>query len=136
MSSGVEARKPTAACSAGSVGIGCFHVTGLHRFHLELGFLAEGALERGDIVEQVHRLVIADVVERVARRLVEHPNRAFDDVIDIREVSLHVAVVEDGIGSPFRIALAKIIGDMSGRPHGPYTVKKRSPVTFRLYRWL
>jgi hypothetical protein len=32
------------------------------------------------------------------------------------------------IGSPARIALAKSIGAMSGRPQGPYTVKKRRPV--------
>jgi len=26
-------------------------------------------------------------------------------------------------------------GDMSGRPHGPYTVKKRKPVARSLNRW-
>ena len=30
--------------------------------------------------------------------------------------------------SPFEMALAKSIGAMSGRPHGPYTVKYRRPV--------
>ena len=25
---------------------------------------------------------------------------------------------------------------MSGRPHGPYTVKKRNPVEGKPYRWL
>src|SRR5258707_13201877 len=33
-----------------------------------------------------------------------------------------------GIGSPARMPRVNLKSAMSGRPHGPYTVKKRSPV--------
>ncbi|MNW13342.1 hypothetical protein D3C71_2112800 [compost metagenome] len=39
------------------------------------------------------------------------------------------------IGSPLRMASVNSHGAMSGRPHGPYTVKKRRPVTGSWYRW-
>ena len=34
-----------------------------------------------------------------------------------------------GMGSPARIPRVNLNSAMSGRPHGPYTVKKRRPVT-------
>ena len=40
------------------------------------------------------------------------------------------------IGSPLLIAVANSIGAISGRPQGPYTVKKRSPVVGRPYSLL
>ena len=36
-----------------------------------------------------------------------------------------------GIGSPLRMARVKMNAAMSGLPHGPYTVKKRKPVSGR-----
>ena len=40
------------------------------------------------------------------------------------------------IGRPSRMALVNRNSAMSGRPQGPYTVKKRSPVVGRPNRWL
>jgi hypothetical protein len=36
--------------------------------------------------------------------------------------------------SPFSISFVKSEMAMSGRPHGPYTVKNRSPTLFRPWR--
>src|ERR1700675_1066488 len=47
------------------VGISLRHVAGLRRQELDLGLPAEGPLDRGDIVEQGDRAVIADIVDAV-----------------------------------------------------------------------
>ena len=94
-------------------------------------------------------LVIADVVDPVGRRrrrrigaravpcgvgrrdAVGGAQHALDHVVDVGEVARMVAVVEHSIGSPARMLRVNLNSAMSGRPHGPYTVKKRSPVTGR-----
>jgi hypothetical protein len=40
-----------------------------------------------------------------------------------------------GIASPARMPLVNLKSAMSGRPHGPYTVKKRRPVIGMPKRW-
>ena len=40
-------------------------------------------------------------------------------------------LLKTSIGRPARIALVNRNNAMSGRPHGPYTVKKRKPVVGR-----
>jgi len=94
-SSGVEGAKPTARGKRLGVRAGGFHVARLHRLHLDLRLLAEHALQRRDVIQELHRPAVADVVDRIRRGPVEDPERAFDDVVDVGEVALHVAVVED-----------------------------------------
>ena len=41
-----------------------------------------------------------------------------------------------GVCSTSNMALVNKIGAISGRPHGPYTVKKRNPVVGMRNKWL
>jgi hypothetical protein len=62
------------------------------------------------------------------RRAVERGQHAGHDVVDVGEVAAHAPSLNTSIGRPARIARENRIGAMSGRPQGPYTVKKRSAV--------
>lgn len=72
----------------------------LHWQELLLCRLADGLFQHLNEVHELLRLVVADVVDLVAvaelirlRRIAEHVLDARDDVIDIGEVAVHIAVV-------------------------------------------
>src|SRR5438270_12117958 len=89
-------------------------VARLHRQQIELRFLAQRVFERGDVVEEKHRAVVADVEDSIRRvaaggigivaapvrigfgALVEYADHAFDDVVDVGEVADHAPFVVDG----------------------------------------
>ena len=79
--------------------------------------------------------MIADVVNPMRHAVgvlrwapVENCDDPFHDIVDVREVSSHVAVVIyiDRLAGDDRLVNLNVA--ISGRPHGPYTVKNRSPV--------
>jgi hypothetical protein len=61
---------------------------------------------------------------------------AFDDVIDVGEIALMLAVIEQFQRRAFGDRPGKLDGRHVGPPHGPYTVKKRRPVLGMPNRWL
>ena len=109
--------KAVVAFEAGAVRIGGRYVAGLHADELPVAFeikvLGQDAcadeflLESGDIVKQVLGCAAADVVDGVGRqreavfagpllrRALHDAEDALDDVVDVGEVALHIAVVED-----------------------------------------
>ena len=90
------------------IGPGARHVAGLHGLEVALRLAAGGLLDGVDKVHQRHGAAVADVVERVGggagvgrvgaapglRYHVQDAHDPFDDIVDIGEVALHVAVVE------------------------------------------
>ena len=78
----------------------------------------------------------SDDLEGVQVRRHQRPDHPLDNVVDIGEIPLHFAVIEDVDGLPFDIALVNSHMAMSGRPQGPYTVKNLSPTVGRPNRWL
>ena len=97
----------------GDIGAGRSHVPGLHRPQLLDGLSAERLLDGLDEAQQLDRRVVADIVEPIGRmagagigarrietrvgsgRAIEHPRHPLDDVVDVGEVALHAAAVED-----------------------------------------
>lgn len=101
----------------GGVSIGDGDIAGLHGHELlvrlEIVAFGEHActyklfLEDGDEVEQVLGIVVADVIYFIRRDgktvfsvflfrgVLHHTDDSFDDVIDVGEVALAVAIVED-----------------------------------------
>ncbi|MPL96396.1 hypothetical protein SDC9_42574 [bioreactor metagenome] len=95
------------------VGPGRGHVPRLHRHQVALGHPARRRLDRGDVIGQLHRLGIADVDDAPRRHRREavalghdairgpHRHRVdqqadrLDQIGDIGEVALHVAVIVD-----------------------------------------
>jgi hypothetical protein len=104
----------------------------------------ERSLKGLDVSNQWHRIAVTDVEDPMwgptpgwvrlgrvkakigRRRLVKHSNKAFTDVIDIGKVIW--PLLKTWMGSPLRMARVNKESAMSGRPHGPYTVKNRIPV--------
>ena len=93
-------------------------ITGLHRQKLLLRRLADSLFQHLDEVHELLRLVVADVVDLVAvaelirlGRIAEHVLDARDDVIDIGEVAVHIAVVVDLDG----LAPADLVGELEIR---------------------
>ena len=97
----------------GDVGVGIRNVARLQGQHFHIGLPTQGLLQRGDIVHEFDRTVVADVVDppgghagariglcavpgRIRRgRTIEHTNHAFDDVVDVGRIAPVPAVVED-----------------------------------------
>ncbi len=120
------------------------HVARLHRPLVADRTAAEQALERVDERVEVDRLVIADVVDRVrraarapaaadARASRTTPSTMSSMYVKSRSI---LPALKTSIGRPSTIAFVNSIGAWSGRPHGPYTVKKRRPVVGIRNRWL
>ena len=94
------------------VGEGGRNVAGLYRREFADRLLAERLLEQGDHVEQLDRIVVADIVDAPRRRtrgrigsiarpigigrgrFVDEPHHRLHDVVDIGEIAPHLAVVE------------------------------------------
>ena len=113
--------EPEIGFQGAGVGVGDRHVAGLHgyeflvRFEVVVGGENLGAdeffLENRHEVEQVFRVVVADIVDLVGREresvfavllfgcVLHHADDAFDDVVDVGEVALALAVIEylDGL---------------------------------------
>ena len=107
----------------GGIGVGDGDITGLHGHELFVGLeivvFGEHActdelfLEDGDEVEQVLGTVVADVIYFIRRDrktvfsvflfrgVLHHTDDSFDDVINVGEVALTVAVVKDLDGVTF-----------------------------------
>lgn len=88
------------ADEVGYVGVGLVYVAGLHGEVFLLRFLPDGFFQRADKVHELFRLVVADVVHLVPvshvvrlRGIAEHILHAADDVVDVGEVAVHIAVV-------------------------------------------
>ena len=83
------------------IGPGLRHVAGLHRRVLDHRLAADRPLQDGDIVGQSLGPVVADVVDAVGnrasagRRRVEDAEHRRDHIVDVGEVALHAAVVEE-----------------------------------------
>ena len=96
-----------------NVGVGVRYIAGLERQEFLDRRLAQSLFQRGDVIHEFHRLVVADVVNAPGRRAgagigdgavpvgvgrrrpVENADYALDDVVDIGEVAPVLAVVED-----------------------------------------
>src|SRR5262249_35838709 len=94
------------------VGVSCGHIAGLHRHKFAFRLLAKFLFKETDNFEQLDWLVVTDVVEtpRGAARCrirqgggkgcicrgwtIDHTNHGFHDIVDIGEIALHVAIVE------------------------------------------
>lgn len=90
----------------------------LHGQELLLRRLTDGLFQHLDEVHELLRLVVADVVDLVAvaklihlRRIAKHMLNARDDVVDIGEVAVHIAVVVDLDG----LAPADLVGELEIR---------------------
>lgn len=90
----------------------------LHWQELLLRRLADGLFQHLNEVHELLRLVVADVVDLVAvaklirlRRIAEHVLDARDDVVNIGEVTVHIAVVVDLDG----LASADLVGELEVR---------------------
>lgn len=90
----------------------------LHWQELLLRRLADGLFQHLNEVHELLRLVVADVVDLVAvaklirlRRIAEHVLDARDDVVNIGEVTVHIAVVVDLDG----LASADLVGELEIR---------------------
>lgn len=90
----------------------------LHWQELLLCRLADGLLQHLDEMHELLRLVVADVIDLVAvaelirlRRIAEHVLDACDDIVDIGEVTVHIAVVVDLDG----LAPADLVGELEIR---------------------
>src|SRR5919106_2720513 len=99
------------------IGIGIGHITGLERQQILSGLFPQTILQDLNEMQQMHRLVVADVVEPVRRsagawiwafagpiwiRLcdrVEQADHTFDNIIDIGKISPVIAIIEylDGL---------------------------------------
>lgn len=93
-------------------------ITGLHGQELLLRRLADGLFQHLNEVHELLRLVVADVVDLVAvaelirlGRIAEHVLDARDDVVDIGEVAVHIAVIVD-LDS---LAPADLVGELEIR---------------------
>ena len=53
---------------------------------------------------------------------------SFNDIVNISEISLHISIIKYFYWFFLIAFLQKIIGAISGLPHGPYTVKNLKPV--------
>ena len=89
-------------------------VTGLHWQELLLRRLADSLLQDLDEMHELLRLIVADVVDLIAvaqlidlRRITEHMLNARHNIIDVRKVTVHVAVVVD----LDRFSLADLVGE-------------------------
>ena len=86
------------------VGPGLLHIAGLHRRVLDHGLAADGLLQCSDEVGERLGPVVADVVEAVGhaavsrRRRVEYAQDRRHHVVDIGEIALHAAAVEERDG--------------------------------------
>src|SRR5262249_11969617 len=82
------------------------NVPRLHRQQTPLRLLTQASFQDGDEVQQLHRLMVSDVVELVRQHAggnrVEHADHAFYNIVDIREVALHVPVVVNVDGPVFK----------------------------------
>ena len=107
----VAGRKPTAFSSSLTSAIVDDTSPGCIGSRSIFAFRPSASLEDGDVVEKLHRLVVADVEDAIRRvaawpdrdhrrssagsgaaRLVENAHDAFDDVVDVREVADHLAL--------------------------------------------
>lgn len=104
------------------------HVAGLHGQELFAGAAAQGLFKGVDVVQQWHGLAVADVENAIGGLaaggvrlggvepcsgcgwLVQYPDDAFNDVVDVSKVAQHVAVVKDLDGFALH--------DGSGKKHG------------------
>ena len=90
------------------VGIGCGDIAGLHRLKIADRFLGRRVFDDLDKAHQFFGPVVADIVETVRRNAAARFGRAVvggrlfaaredpgDDIVDISEIALHLAVVED-----------------------------------------
>ena len=97
----------------------------LHGQHLNPGLAAEPLLEYLDIMHELDRLVVPDIIEtkrgiaggRIrrrrrpaigrSRRAVDHAHHPFHDVVDVGEVAHHAPMVEDLDGGAFQDPLGE-----------------------------
>lgn len=89
-------------------------VTGLHRQELLLRRLADSLLQGLDEMHELLRLIVADVVDLIAvaqliglGRITEHMLNARYNIIDIREIAVHVSVIVN----LDRFSLADLVGE-------------------------
>ena len=114
------------------VGVRLVNVAGLHRQEFLLGGLAVSIFNFGDKVHELYRVAATDVVYFVRnavralfrdRHVVERMHAALGDVVDVGEVTDHVAVVEhldglalrDGAGKEHRAHVGAFPGQGRGR---------------------
>ena len=105
------------ALQSSAICIGNRHIAGLHAYELSVAFkvivLGQNActdeflLQSGDVVQQVFGRAAADVIDGVGRQresvfagllfgsALHDTEYTFDDIVDVCEVALAVAVVED-----------------------------------------
>ena len=99
----VGARREAQVATGGfDVGVGGLYVTCLHRQEPLVGLTLEEPFQHLDEVEQGFRPVVAEIVECERRLTVVRLGRTIDrrqdarnDIVDIGEVALHIAAVED-----------------------------------------
>ena len=108
------------------IGVGNRHIAILHGQVDFFCFAPQRLFDGADESHQFHRLVIANIVQRVRaislRRLCQHAQDAFDNIVDIGEIALQTAVIEhldwltaqDGFGKQPR----RHIGPTPGAIHG------------------
>ena len=114
------------------IGPGIGHITRLQRQQVHFRFLAQAIFDGADVIHELHRLLVADVVDAVRRparprvrvrripvrvgrrRVVHRANNAFDNVVDVGEVALVLAVVEHVDG----LALENVLGKHEQRHVG------------------
>ena len=124
----------------GDVCVGVWHVAGLQGQHVLDGFFAHGTFDGVDVGRELDGAVVADVEQApggvagggvwacavpggVGRcNLVAGANDAFDNVINVGEVSAVVAVVEDLYGLAFEDVFGELeqghVGPAPGSIHG------------------
>lgn len=121
------------------VSVGLVNIAWLHGQVVLFRFSAKRLLYLTDEVHQFYRMRTTDVVdfhgETVSvwlRKFVYHLYRSVHDVVDVGEVAYQVSIIEHINLFVTADSIGKQHGAISGRPHGPYTVKKRKPVDGRL----
>src|SRR3569623_1828296 len=115
------------------VGVGGGHVALLQRYHVFFRFFTQALLDPLDVMHELHGLVVADVVEPIGRAaaggvgriaapvrirrgdFIARAHHAFDDVVDVGEVALVLAVVVDVDG----LAFEDVLGELEQRHVGP-----------------
>ena len=120
------------------VGVGDGDVAGGDRRARDVRPSAEALLEVADRRGDLLRVRVAEVKHLERRGEARRRDHAVHDVLDVREVALQLlAVVLPELGDP--LAAEDRLREREvrhvGRPYGPYTVKKRRPVSLSPCRW-
>lgn len=106
-----------AAVAVGDVGVGFGDLARLHGEEFFEGFAVEGLLEELDEVEEVDGAVVAEVEELAGRAEVEGRCRSCYDVVDVGEVALHLAVIEEADGLlPANLLGETVVGHVGPPP--------------------